>query len=104
MDRKEALELLARLHSVQNSFYSDGDEGELRTLLASDTIWHVPVRNLIAALSEAKGHASRKLPLVAPSAAATVSTATAPMPPRAIAASAVLAQSSGESGRDPARA
>jgi len=48
VDRKEALELLARLHSVQNSFYSDGDEGELRTLLASDTIWHVPVRNLIA--------------------------------------------------------
>jgi ketosteroid isomerase-like protein len=48
VDRKEALELLARLHSAQNSFYSGGDEGELRTLLAPDIIWHVPGRNLIA--------------------------------------------------------
>ena len=48
MDRKEAVELLARLRSAQNSFYSGGDEGELRTVLASDISWHVPGRNLIA--------------------------------------------------------
>lgn len=48
MDREEALELVARLHSAQNSFYSGGDEGELRTLLAPGIIWHVPGRNLIA--------------------------------------------------------
>jgi ketosteroid isomerase-like protein len=48
VDRKEALELLARLHSAQNSFYSGGDEGELRTLLAPDIIWHVPGRNFIS--------------------------------------------------------
>jgi ketosteroid isomerase-like protein len=48
VDRAEALALLARLHSAQNSFYSGGDEGELTTLLASDITWHVPGRNLIA--------------------------------------------------------
>jgi ketosteroid isomerase-like protein len=48
VDREEALELVARLHSAQNSFYSGGDEGELRTLLAPDIVWHVPGRNLIA--------------------------------------------------------
>jgi ketosteroid isomerase-like protein len=48
MDREEALELLARLHRAQNSFYSGGEEGELRTLLAPDITWHVPGRNLIA--------------------------------------------------------
>jgi ketosteroid isomerase-like protein len=46
--REEALELVARLHRAQNSFYSGGGEGELRTLLAPDIIWHVPGRNLIA--------------------------------------------------------
>jgi uncharacterized protein len=48
VDREEALKLLARLHSAQNLYYSGGDEGELRTLLAPDIIWHVPGRNLIA--------------------------------------------------------
>ena len=48
MERVEATELLARLHSAQNSFYSGGGEGELRALLAPDIIWHVPGRNLIA--------------------------------------------------------
>ena len=48
MDRKEALQLLTRLHTAQNSFYSGGDEGELRTLLAPDIVWHVLGRNLIA--------------------------------------------------------
>jgi uncharacterized protein len=47
VDREEVLALLARLHSAQNSFYSGGDDGELRTLLASDVTWHVPGRNLI---------------------------------------------------------
>jgi ketosteroid isomerase-like protein len=57
MDREEALELLARLHRAQNSFYSGGDEGELRTLLAPDITWHVPGRNLIAGTY--RGHESR---------------------------------------------
>jgi ketosteroid isomerase-like protein len=48
VDRGEALELLARLHSAQNLFYSGGDEGELPALLAPDIVWHVPGRNLIA--------------------------------------------------------
>jgi ketosteroid isomerase-like protein len=48
VDRAEALELIAQLHSAQNSFYSGGDEGELHALLARDVIWHVPGGNLIA--------------------------------------------------------
>lgn len=48
VDREEAHKLLARLHSAQNAFYSGGDEGELRTLLAGDIVWHVPGRNFIA--------------------------------------------------------
>jgi len=48
VDREQALELIARLHRAQNSFYSGGEEGELRTLLAPDIVWHVPGRNLIA--------------------------------------------------------
>jgi ketosteroid isomerase-like protein len=48
VDREEALGLLTRLHSAQNSFYSGGDEGELHALLTPDIIWHVPGRNLIA--------------------------------------------------------
>jgi ketosteroid isomerase-like protein len=48
VDREEALELVARLHGAQNSFYSGAGEGELRTLLAPDITWHVPGRNLIA--------------------------------------------------------
>jgi ketosteroid isomerase-like protein len=48
VDRGQALELLARLHSAQNLFYSGGDEGELHALLAPDIVWHVPGRNLIA--------------------------------------------------------
>jgi ketosteroid isomerase-like protein len=54
VDRAEALELLARLHSAQNLFYGGGDEGELRTLLAPDISWHVPGRNLIAGIY--RGH------------------------------------------------
>lgn len=48
MDRDAALELIARLHRAQNSFYSGGDEGDLRTLLATGIVWHVPGHNLIA--------------------------------------------------------
>lgn len=48
VDREEASQLLARLHTAQNSFYSGGDEGGLRSLLASDIVWHVPGRNAIA--------------------------------------------------------
>ncbi|HXW43901.1 MAG TPA: nuclear transport factor 2 family protein [Streptosporangiaceae bacterium] len=48
MDRAEASQLLARLHTAQNSFYSGGGEGELRDLLAPDITWHVPGRNAIA--------------------------------------------------------
>ena len=55
MDRKEALALLARLHSAQNSLYSGGDEGELRALLTSDITWHVPGSNLIAGTYRGRG-------------------------------------------------
>jgi hypothetical protein len=55
VDREEALQLLARLHSAQNSFYSGGGEGELRALLALDIVCHVPGRNLIAGAY--RGHA-----------------------------------------------
>jgi len=48
VDREEALQLLARLHTAQNRFYSGGDEGELRSLLAPEVVWHVPGRNAIA--------------------------------------------------------
>jgi ketosteroid isomerase-like protein len=48
VDREEAGRLLARLHAAQNSFYSGGDEGELRDLLAADVAWHVPGSNAIA--------------------------------------------------------
>jgi ketosteroid isomerase-like protein len=55
VDRAEALALLARLHSAQNSFYSGGDEGELQTLLTSDITWHVPGSNLIAGTYRGRG-------------------------------------------------
>jgi ketosteroid isomerase-like protein len=48
VNREHALQLLARLHTAQNAFYSGGEEGELRTLLTPDIAWHVPGRNLIA--------------------------------------------------------
>jgi YbgC/YbaW family acyl-CoA thioester hydrolase len=48
VDREEALQLLARLQTAQNRFYSGGDEGELRSLLAPEVVWHVPGRNAIA--------------------------------------------------------
>jgi ketosteroid isomerase-like protein len=55
VDREEALALLARLHSAQNSLYSGGDEGELHALLTSDITWHVPGSNLIAGTYRGRG-------------------------------------------------
>ena len=55
MDREEALALLARLHSAQNSFYSGGGEGELHALLTPDITWHVPGSNLIAGTYRGRG-------------------------------------------------
>ncbi len=48
MNRERAVQLLAQLHTAQNTFYSGGEEGELRSLLTPDIAWHVPGRNLIA--------------------------------------------------------
>jgi ketosteroid isomerase-like protein len=55
VDRAEALALLTRLHSAQNSFYSGGDPGELYALLTSDITWHVPGSNLIAGTYRGRG-------------------------------------------------
>ncbi len=48
MDRAEAVELLRRLHKVQQAFYAGGDEAPVRALLTDDVHWHVPGRNAIA--------------------------------------------------------
>jgi ketosteroid isomerase-like protein len=48
MDRAQAEALLARLHEVQNRFYSGGSGDAFRGLLADDIIWTVPGRNAIA--------------------------------------------------------
>jgi ketosteroid isomerase-like protein len=48
VDRPVAAELLGRLHREQNAFYAGGDDGELRSLLRADVVWHVPGSNPIA--------------------------------------------------------
>ena len=48
VDRPVAAELLSRLHREQNAFYAGGDDGELRSLLRADVVWHVPGSSPIA--------------------------------------------------------
>ncbi|MBV8430121.1 MAG: nuclear transport factor 2 family protein [Solirubrobacterales bacterium] len=48
MNRDRAIDLLNRLHTAQNSFYSGGPEDPLRQLLAPDITWTVPGENDIA--------------------------------------------------------
>jgi ketosteroid isomerase-like protein len=48
VDRKNAIDLLGRLHAAQRAFYAGGDEGAVRQVLADDIAWHVPGDNDIA--------------------------------------------------------
>jgi uncharacterized protein len=48
MDRNTAIELLDRLHAVQNEFYGGGSEAALEQLLAPDITWTIPGDSLIA--------------------------------------------------------
>jgi ketosteroid isomerase-like protein len=48
MNRDRALDLLDRLHTAQNAFYSGGPEAPLRRLLTADITWTVPGQNDIA--------------------------------------------------------
>jgi uncharacterized protein len=52
VERARALELLARLHEAQGSFYAGGPDGPLRAVLADDVVWHVPGANAIAGVYE----------------------------------------------------
>lgn len=48
MNRDEAVSLLERLHTAQNTFYGGGGDELLRDLLAYDVAWTVPGNNSIA--------------------------------------------------------
>jgi ketosteroid isomerase-like protein len=48
LDRADALDLVQRLHAAQTAFYTGGDDGPVRALLADDVEWHVPGANAIA--------------------------------------------------------
>jgi uncharacterized protein len=48
VDRRTAAELLTRLHREQNAFYAGGDDRDLRSLLRTDVVWHVPGSSPIA--------------------------------------------------------
>jgi ketosteroid isomerase-like protein len=48
MERTTATDLLRRLHAAQGAFYSGGEAGPVRELLADDVVWRVPGHNAIA--------------------------------------------------------
>jgi ketosteroid isomerase-like protein len=48
LERKTAVDVLARLHRAQGEFYAGGHRLALRELLTSDVVWHVPGNNSIA--------------------------------------------------------
>jgi ketosteroid isomerase-like protein len=64
LDRTEALELLARLHTAQSELYGGGDPAPVRALLTEDIVWSVPGHNAIAGqyrgIDEVMGYFARR--------------------------------------------